>query len=164
MRFLNLSPNRVVQATFNSFAVSNGATFRCGLSRQNSLPVCPWLHRSFSASSQSYLPKILIQATKGCDQYRGFSAVAASSLFGQLGYQRESLITAESKSQPRLFTIKPSGTEIFVGAKMIHSTAPSCSDSKMQAMEAATNIFAHAVSSVLPHQMIEKVCFRKKLG
>ena len=148
MKLLRLPPQCGTRFALKTLPVFNNPAFCTGLQRQNSLPVC--LHHSLP---QSRLSQILVQP-----QPRLFTKVRVSSFFDQRCY-RQTLTTAASSHRPT------SEARIVLGAKMFHSSTDSggevqAGSSKLQAMEVATNIFAHAVSSVLPHQMIEKVSYR----
>lgn len=111
----------------------------------------------------STLPKALVQLVQlsnGFSQSRYLSSVIVNQLgkFRSRSNPKETLTTAASQTNHRKFVANSllSGVEDLALARLFFSTPLSRGSSNLQVMEVASNIFAHAVSSVLPHQMIEK--------
>ncbi|RUS80656.1 hypothetical protein EGW08_011606 [Elysia chlorotica] len=153
MKLLTLPSQGGLRLALQTSAVFRNSTICTGLPRQSPHHLCR--KHSFQVprqpgSSSSYRtctkPEVLT------------TTVQARSLFNQRRYHK-SLTTAASVQFQFHRPTGKSGSGL--GRKMFHSSTDSdggvhAGGSSLQPMEVASNIFAHAVSSVLPHQMIEK--------
>ena len=156
MRLLKIPGQGRVLSTLKSIAALNNTI----LSKPRQKPTSLCWHRSLTTTRQLRLPKIYTHPIRVCNNPRVFSTVTFSSAAPQpnlKGNNRTTKLDLKNRPENRV--------ETSVFAKMSYSST-ACSgelrdgsggSQQLKAMEVATNIFAHAVSSVLPHQMIEKV-------